>query len=139
MSPSCAQGYGDNQRAFDLGSRPAPRSGTEKANRALLKLQSVGVSRAGRQGLGLPMRRFVSLSKKRSEAAKREAEKQLADEKKRKAEKPWWHIKNWNWTAIATCVMAAFTIGIYFIGRYQWHTFQDQLTVMQGQLNVMES
>ena len=79
------------------------------------------------------MRHFVSLIKERGEAAKREAEQRRADEKKHQAEKPPWHIKNWNWTAIATCVMAAFTIGIYVVGRYQWHTFQDQLTVMKGQ------
>jgi hypothetical protein len=85
------------------------------------------------------MGRFVSLFKERNEATKREAEKRRADEKKRKAEKPSWHIENWNWTAIATCVMAAFTVGIYFVGRYQWHTFQDQLAVMQDQLNAMEA
>jgi hypothetical protein len=52
---------------------------------------------------------------------------------------PWQRINNWNWTALGTCVIAFFTILIYFVGRYQWYTFQEQLTVMQGQLNAMEA
>jgi hypothetical protein len=62
--------------------------------------------------------------------------------------KTWWRrvwprIKNWSWTAtwtaISTCVMALFTVGIYLVGRAQWQTFQQQLTAMQGQLNAMEA
>ena len=62
--------------------------------------------------------------------------------------KTWWRrvwprIKNWSWTAIwtaiGTCVMALFTVGIYLVGRAQWHTFQRQLTAMQGQLDAMEA
>jgi len=83
------------------------------------------------------MRRFLSLSKQRSDAAKQETEKRRAAEQKRKAENGW-HPRNWNWTAIATCVMAVFTAGIYYVGLYQWHTFQGQLSVMQGQLRLRE-
>jgi hypothetical protein len=55
----------------------------------------------------------------------------------------WPRIKNWSWTAtwtaIGTCVMALFTIGIYLVGRDQWQTFQQQLTAMQGQLDAMKA
>jgi hypothetical protein len=62
--------------------------------------------------------------------------------------KTWWRsvwprIKNWSWTAtwtaIGTCVMALFTVGIYCVGLAQWQTFQQQLTAMQGQLDAMEA
>jgi len=53
--------------------------------------------------------------------------------------KAWWRINNWNWTALGTCVIALFTILIYFVGRYQWRTFQEQLSVMQSQLDAMEA
>jgi hypothetical protein len=51
----------------------------------------------------------------------------------------WWRIKNWNWTAIGTCAIAAVTIFIFVVSLYQWGTFQDQLTVMQGQLSAMQA
>ena len=35
--------------------------------------------------------------------------------------------------------MALFTVLIYLVGRDQWRTFQQQLTVMQGQLDAMEA
>ena len=51
----------------------------------------------------------------------------------------WQRLENWNWIAIGTCVMALFTVLIYLVGRDQWRTFQQQLTVMQGQLDAMEA
>jgi hypothetical protein len=51
----------------------------------------------------------------------------------------WQRLENWNWIAIGTSVMALFTVLIYLVGRDQWRTFQQQLTVMQGQLDAMEA
>ncbi len=85
------------------------------------------------------MRRFISLAKLNREAAERQAQTHRAKEEEHKAKINWRNPINWNWTALATCVIAGFTILIYCVGRYQWHTFEGQLTAMQGQLNVMEA
>ena len=36
-------------------------------------------------------------------------------------------------------MIAAVTIFIFIVSLYQWGTFQDQLTVMQGQLSAMQA
>lgn len=85
------------------------------------------------------MRRFISLAKLNREAAERQAQTRRAEEEEHKAEINWWNPINWNWTAVATCVIAIFTILIWCVGINQWRTFQGQLNVLQGQLAEMQS
>jgi hypothetical protein len=85
------------------------------------------------------MRRFTSLAKLNREATERQAQNRHAKEEEHKANINWRNPINWNWTAISTCVIACFTILIYYVGVNQWHTFQGQLNVMQGQLDEMRS
>lgn len=78
------------------------------------------------------MRRFVSIYRQREDKMRRANADMIR-------QRPWWYLGNWNWTAIGTCIMALFTLGIYSVGRNQWKTFQSQLDVMTDQLNEMKS
>src|ERR1700730_7155268 len=85
------------------------------------------------------MRRFSSLAKLNREAAERQAQTRRAKEETYRAKINWWKPINWNWTALATCVIAGFTVLLYCVGINQWHTFQGQLAIMQGQMDVMKA
>ena len=47
-----------------------------------------------------------------------------------------WLIKNWNWTAIATCVIAIATVASLTVAFWQWTAINGQLTEMKFQSDV---
>jgi hypothetical protein len=80
----------------------------------------------------------MSFAEQRREAAKRKAQEQRTEKQNRKADRGWWYPPNWNWTALATCVIALFTVLLFFTALYQWLTFRGQLKVMQRQVTIQE-
>jgi hypothetical protein len=51
----------------------------------------------------------------------------------------WWHFKNWNWTAIATVVIAIATIASVKISSLQWIAINGQLGEMGRQIAITEA
>ena len=77
-------------------------------------------------------RRFNSIVGMRDEAAKKKrADEATVPEERRR----WWEPSNWrwNWTAIATCVIAGATIVAVVVAILQWRTLGGQLDEMAAE------
>src|SRR6266478_1343728 len=70
------------------------------------------------------MRLFVSLYKHRHAAA-------ACMVNARFWSRLWTCVKNWNWTAVATCVIAIATVAAAYVSRLQWTAIREQLGVMR--------
>ncbi|HUC69131.1 MAG TPA: hypothetical protein VMA53_27185 [Stellaceae bacterium] len=76
-------------------------------------------------------RTFISLVKRRGESAKTGKHQQKTGYRRAISIVCGWYAKYVNWTALATCVIAAATIYGVIVAAGTWHTIGDQLAQMQ--------